>query len=112
MLKKSDSTPVLGQAAFIRNGRDAGQVVIIIDHMDERFVMVADGHRRKFDSPKKKNIHHLELYGYVSPEVQRSIQETGQVTNGKLRHAVAKVLEKVLVDGKKGVEFHGERRCN
>ena len=112
MLKESNSNPIVGQAALIRKGRDAGQIAIIIDRLDEQFVLIADGDKRKFDSPKKKNIQHLELYGYVSPEVQSSIQESGRVTNSKLRHAVAKVLEKILEDGKKGVEFHGERRCN
>ncbi|RLQ91739.1 KOW domain-containing RNA-binding protein [Falsibacillus albus] len=110
-MNESDSTPLIGQIAIIKKGRDAGQIAIVVHRVDDRFVLLADGDKRKHDRPKKKNIQHLELYDYVSPEVQSSIHETGRVTNGKLRFAIAKFMNEVLEDGKKGVEFDGERRC-
>ncbi|MGG0719882.1 KOW domain-containing RNA-binding protein [Robertmurraya massiliosenegalensis] len=84
------STLQLGQIVLISHGRDAGQYAIIVRLLDERFVLVADGDKKKFDRPKKKNLLHLELIDYVSPEVQRSLLETGRVTNGKLRYALKK----------------------
>ncbi|GIN64277.1 hypothetical protein J27TS8_42700 [Robertmurraya siralis] len=80
----------LGQIVLISHGRDAGQYAIIVRLLDERFVFVADGDKKKFDRPKKKNLLHLELIDYVSLEVQRSLLETGRVTNGKLRYALKK----------------------
>jgi large subunit ribosomal protein L14e len=106
-----DPRPQIGQFVLIKKGRDAGQYGVVVGHLDERFVLIADGDKRKFDRPKKKNIQHLECIDYVSPEVQSSIQETGRVTNGKLRFALAKFLNEVLEDVKKGDEFDGERRC-
>jgi large subunit ribosomal protein L14e len=82
---------------------------VVIRQVDERFVLIADGDKRKFDRPKKKNIQHLYFYNYISPEVQNSLLETGRVTNGKLRYALTKFLNEVLVDVKKGDEFDGER---
>jgi len=101
-LIESDSTLQVGQIVSITQGRDAGQYAVIIKILDERFVVLADGDKRKFDRPKKKNIHHLEFFDYVSPEVQNSMKETGRVTNGKLRFALAKFVNELVTDLKKG----------
>lgn len=94
--------PQVGQLVRVIKGRDSGQYALIIKILDERFVVLADGDKRKFDRPKKKNIHHLEFFDYVSPEVQNSIMETGRVTNGKLRYALTKFVNEHVTDLKKG----------
>lgn len=99
---ESNSTLQVGQLVSITQGRDAGQYAVIIKILDERFVVLADGDKRKFDRPKKKNIHHLEFFDYVSPEVQNSMKETGRVTNGKLRFALTKFVNELVTDLKKG----------
>ncbi|MDX8363054.1 MULTISPECIES: KOW domain-containing RNA-binding protein [Bacillaceae] len=111
-MNDSDSSPRIGQFVLITQGRDAGQYAIIIKSVDERFVLLADGEKRKYDRPKKKNIQHLEFFDYVSPEVQNSISETGRVTNGKLRYALTKFVNEQVTDLKKGELLDGERRCN
>ncbi len=111
-LNDSDSTPRIGQIVLINKGRDAGQFAIIINAADEKFVLIADGDRRKFDRPKKKNIQHLTLYDYVSSEVRDSLTEAGRVTNGKLRWALTNFVEEILDVVEKGDGFDGERRCN
>lgn len=111
-LVDSDSNPQPGQIVLIKRGRDADQYAIIIRLLDERFVLLADGDKKKFDRPKKKNIQHLQLLNYISPEVQSSLEETGRVTNGKLRFALAKYVNEFVYDMKKGESFNGERRCN
>jgi ribosomal protein L14E/L6E/L27E len=105
------SLPITGQFVRVSRGRDAGQYAIIVRLADEKFVFLADGDKRKFDSPKKKNILHLRLFDQVSPEVHNSIMETGSVTNGKLRYALTKFLNENLSEIEKGDEFDGERRC-
>lgn len=100
-----DSRSQLGQIVLITHGRDAGQYAIIVRLLDDRFVLLADGDKKKFEQPKKKNFLHLKLIDYVSPEVQRSLLETGRVTNGKLRYALLKFGSLK----KKGDEFDGER---
>ncbi len=98
----SDANPQHGQIVLIKSGSDAGQYAIIIRLLDDRYVMLADGGRKKFDRPKKKNVQHLQLLNYISPEVQTSLQETGRVTNGKLRFALAKYVNEFVYDMKKG----------
>ncbi|WP_443138981.1 KOW domain-containing RNA-binding protein [Piscibacillus sp. B03] len=93
----------------INRGREADQYAIIIEVVDETFVLLADGDKRKFDRPKRKNIHHVDLLDYISPEVEKSMFETGRVTNGKLRFAISKFVNEELTDWKKGDSLYGER---
>ncbi|WP_332696634.1 KOW domain-containing RNA-binding protein [Halalkalibacter lacteus] len=92
-MQDSGSTPEIGQVVVITKGRDQGQLGIIVELIDDRFVRIADGDKRKIDRMKKKNIHHLELIDYIADEVQSSFIETGRVTNGKLRYALTNFFE-------------------
>jgi large subunit ribosomal protein L14e len=86
----SDSIPRIGQIVRILRGRDADKLAVIVALENNRFVWIADGDKRKFDSPKKKNLFHLQSFDFISSEVYESIDQTGRVTNGKLRFAVNK----------------------
>lgn len=84
--------PQVGQVVKVLKGRDADQYAIVVSIEDSKFVSIADGNKRKFDQAKKKNLVHLEPQPFISSEVVNSLQESGRVTNGKLRFAVAKFL--------------------
>jgi ribosomal protein L14E/L6E/L27E len=85
--------PQLGQIVRILRGRDLDKFAVIVGIVDSKFILIADGDKRKFDQPKKKNVLHVELQDAVSREVADSMQETGRVTNGKLRFAINKFVE-------------------
>lgn len=87
---EADSIPQIGQVVRVLRGREAGKYAVVIKHVDDRFVLLADGDKRKYDRPKKKNLNHIEAIDYISPEVQNSLLNTGRVTNGKLRFTIAK----------------------
>jgi len=90
-----DKQPQVGQIVKILRGRDFGKFAIIIGLVDQRFALIADGDKRKFDHPKKKNLLHLELQNEISDVVVNSLQETGRVTNGKLRFVLAKYEQSI-----------------
>ncbi|MFC5700990.1 hypothetical protein ACFPVX_06830 [Cohnella faecalis] len=77
-----------GDLVRSRRGRDEGQLSVVIALVDERSALVADGDHRRFDRPKRKNVLHLEPLGFRSDEVASSLQDTGRVTNAKLRYAI------------------------
>ncbi|WNB91950.1 KOW domain-containing RNA-binding protein [Bacillus sp. NEB1478] len=106
-MSESDSVPNLGQMVRILKGRDADRLGVIVGILDERFVLVADGDKRKYDRAKRKNLNHLELLDFISPEVVKNILETGRVTNGKLRYAVAKFSDEKVIALKKGDQVDG-----
>lgn len=111
-MNDTESRPKIGQVVQILQGREAGQYAIVINIVDDRFVLLADGEKRKYDRPKKKNFNHIIPMDFVSPEVQNSLLETGRVTNGKLRFAISKFVNEVVTNVKKGDQLDGERRCN
>ncbi|OEH93211.1 KOW domain-containing RNA-binding protein [Bacillus solimangrovi] len=111
-MNESESSPRIGQLVQVLQGKEIGTYSIVISILDNRFVLIADGDRRKFDRPKKKNVNHLKWFDYISPEVQNSIEETGRVTNGKLRFAVTKFVNEKVTEFEKGEQLDGERRCN
>ncbi|RIX47864.1 hypothetical protein D3P08_24620 [Paenibacillus nanensis] len=85
-----DARPEIGQFVKVLRGKDEESYAVIIAIIDERFVLIADGDKRKFDSPKKKNVLHLQLQPAISQEVVSSLQESGRVTNAKLRYVIQK----------------------
>jgi|SRR5690625_1012022 len=97
-------TPQIGQIVQVTYGRERNQIAVIIEIIDDRYVLLADGDKRKFDRPKRKNINHFKLTPFISDEVKESLLETGRVSNGKLRFAVAKYEQEVVTDLKKGDE--------
>lgn len=89
-----ENSPRIGRIVRILRGKDQDGYAVIIGLVDDRFVLIADGDKRRFDEPKKKNLLHLQLLPAVSPEVAGSMEETGRVTNAKLRYALQKYIER------------------
>lgn len=85
--------PEIGRVVQILRGKEEGSYAVIVGIVDERFVLIADGDKRRFDQPKKKNVLHLLMQPVVSHEVTDSMRETGRVTNAKLRFAIQKAVQ-------------------
>ncbi len=49
-----------GRAVLSTQGRDEGRCFVILQVLDENFVLMADGLTRKLDHPKKKKVKHLK----------------------------------------------------
>ena len=78
----------VGRVVKSRQGRDAGRFFIILQVVDEQFVMMADGLTRKIAHPKKKKVKHL----YPKPIVVDCVAEklpTNQLLDSDLRKALA-----------------------
>lgn len=102
MVNDSETPSCVGQIVQILKGRDEQKYAFVIGQIDERYILVADGDKRKFDRPKKKNVLHLKFMDYVSQEVRQSLLDTGRVSNSKLRYAMNKFLETQLEEQSKG----------
>jgi large subunit ribosomal protein L14e len=85
--------PEIGRVVKVLRGKDEGSYAVIIGTVDERFVLIVDGDKRRFDQPKKKNVLHLQMQPVVSHEVTDSMRETGRVTNAKLRFVIQKAVQ-------------------
>lgn len=96
-----------GDIARSLRGKDEGQLYVVLETDGERSALVADGDKRRFDRPKRKNLLHLEPLGIHSEEVAGSLRETGRVTNAKLRFAIVSA-ERMLSEPRLQSEEKGE----
>ncbi len=91
-MTKPMEMPKPGQVVLVTQGKDAGTYAVVIRHENERFVWIADGNKRRFDRPKKKNLRHLRPMPYVDEDVVRHLQASGRVPNAVLRFAIRTYL--------------------
>lgn len=55
---------LVGRVVISSAGHDGGRRMVVTG-ADGGFVFVADGKERKLDSPKKKNIKHVQVTSYL-----------------------------------------------
>lgn len=95
----------IGEIVQIIKGRENGKYGVVLGFENDRFLLIADGDKRKFDKPKKKNVRHVKSTGYVSNEASSALVETGKVTNAKMRYVIQDFISNHLeqdVDKRKG----------
>jgi len=67
-------------------GRDAKKCFLIIDRVDEQYVLISDGRHHLVQKPKKKKLKHLSKIAEVAFEGAR-----GELTNRIIRGLLASV---------------------
>lgn len=60
----------IGQVVSSKNGRDVGKIFVILEILDDDFVLITDGKNRKIKKPKKKKVKHLNVYKKVFEEIE------------------------------------------
>lgn len=104
--------PQVGRIVEVVQGRDRGLIGVVVGHVPDRYVLIADGHSRKAEKPKKKNVLHIRPTPYASEEVKVAIANEGKVTNAKLRYALRMVQTEdtaVRMQNEEGGAPSGER---
>lgn len=77
----------VGQIVSSKAGRDLGRKYLVINILDDNYVLVADGLTRTVSHPKKKNVKHLVGYK-LTTDVINAIQEK-KLTNQQLRFVLS-----------------------
>lgn len=75
----------LGQIVKSTAGRDCGELFIILD-IEEAYVYIADGKRRRIESPKKKKLKHLQITYMISEEIAGKLKYNEKITNADIRN--------------------------
>ena len=84
----------IGQVVKSRAGRDKGNIFLVVDVVDDEYVLISDGDIRKLDNPKKKKIKHLIVYSTVVDELNEKILGGIKINNAYIR----KLLEPFIKD--------------
>jgi len=78
----------LGQLVRSIAGRDAGRWYLVLQRLDDTYVLVSDGEKQSVVNPKKKNIRHLALDAEVAKELQTRLERGEQVSDDEVRAAL------------------------
>ena len=69
-------------------GRDAGDLFFVLETEGD-FLLLADGKRRRVESPKRKKRKHVSFLGESHSVVAEKIRSGEKITNSELRKALA-----------------------
>jgi len=78
----------LGQVVYSKAGRDVGRALIVLEIVDEQYVLVADGLLRKLSNPKRKKNKHLEFTDKIIGELNQKLSNKVKVTDSNIRNAL------------------------
>ena len=69
-------------------GRDAGSLFFVLATEGD-FLLLADGRRRRVESPKRKRRKHVSLQGPCDERTRLKLQSESRLTNSEIRKALA-----------------------
>ena len=74
-----------GAVVISKMGRDEGRSFVVIQEVDEDFVLLADGKLRTMDHLKKKRRKHLKTTGIVVEELRERLRNGVAGENHEVR---------------------------
>jgi len=90
----------LGRVVYSKSGRDQGKMFVIVQEVNDRFVMLADGDLRKIDNPKLKNTSHIQFTKMKAEDVIEYLSRGEQPDNHVIRKNLKRLVESGESDGK------------
>lgn len=78
----------IGRVVLAKAGRDKGKAFIIIQRLDDEYVLIADGVGRRIEQPKKKKLKHLKPKPILVEELKRKLESGATVLNADLRKSL------------------------
>lgn len=74
-------------------GHDYGKYFVVIATLNDKFVLIADGVRRKAEEPKQKNVKHLRKVGSID------LGSDTAVDNDGIASKIGKLLQDIQTGG-------------
>ena len=87
-IRKNDLVP--GQIVKSKAGHDKGCVFFVVEVLDDDYVLIADGDRRKYERHKKKKVKHLQPYNRVNDVISEKIRLGLKIENIDLQRELEK----------------------
>ncbi len=81
----------LGQVVSSKAGRDKDKLFLVIDILDDQYVLIADGDLRKIEKPKKKKVKHLINHSISNDIIKEKLEKGEKIENIYLRRELEKL---------------------
>lgn len=76
------------------SGRDKNRIFMVVEVIDQNYVLIADGMLRKLEKPKKKKVKHLEKSQFALNErLLLKLSEGKKITNAELRKFIRALMD-------------------
>ena len=85
-----------GSIVISKAGRDQGRLFLVVEEVDDDFVMIANGDLRKLDRLKKKRRKHLKPTGTVVGAFKDRLSKGEKVEDHELRAWLREEEEKLV----------------
>ena len=85
-----------GSVVRSKAGRDQGRLFLVVEEVDDDFVMIANGDLRKMDRQKKKRRKHLKPTGTVIQALKDRLSRGEKVEDHELRAWLREEEEKLV----------------
>ena len=81
----------IGQVVRNTSGRDTGRLFFIVKVVDDEYVLISDGKKRKLEKPKLKKDKHLQKYDIINNAVKDMIESNESIKDAFLRAELGKL---------------------
>jgi large subunit ribosomal protein L14e len=78
----------IGRVVMSKAGRDRGRYFVVVEKLDENYVMIVDGDLRKIDKAKKKKYKHLKAKKELISSIQAKILSGEPVLDSEIRRSL------------------------
>lgn len=76
------------------SGRDKNRIFMVVEVIDQNYVLIADGMLRKLEKPKKKKVKHLGKSQFMLNErLLLKLSEGKKITNAELRKSIRALMD-------------------
>ena len=84
-----------GQVIKSKAGRDKDKYFVVLEVIDDDYILLSDGDIRKVEKPKKKKIKHVRLTDYVLEEIKQKLIKSEKINNSEIKKYLLKVIEEI-----------------
>ncbi len=85
----------VGQVVRATSGREQGRLFFVVKVIDSKYVLIADGKKRKLGKPKLKKVKHLERYDVINNEIKNKIESNKETIDAFLRAQLTKLNQSI-----------------
>ena len=79
----------VGQVVRALAGRDKDRLFVVVEVLDDDYVRIADGAKRKIEAPKRKKSKHLQKYDRIIESISEMIVQGKGPDNSLIRRELA-----------------------
>ena len=76
---------LIGKVVLSKSGRDKNHLYIIVDQLNDDYMLLSNGSTKSIQSPKKKSIKHLDILEDLSDEIKSSIKSKDKGADLKIK---------------------------